>query len=142
MSEETKAILKIGQVDLSKLDVSSFPRTDPLNILKRPINGLNILTTRSTQQREFYGWQSPIDVHKDGSGIMFFMPYFMDHEEYLCTESERVSLELGGVYMLNDTVEHYTEGDGYTLALFCGSFKLNENNPELHERIVELFSFK
>ena len=142
MSDLNNTILKIGQVDLKTIDTRNFPVTDPLTILKRPISGLNILTTRSTQQLEFYGWQAPIDVHKDGSGIIFFMPYYMDHEEHICTDSERIKLEVGGVYMLDDTVEHYTEGDGYTLAMFCGSFKPNENNPELHERIMGLFSFK
>lgn len=138
MSDLNSTILEISKIELNPLVVETFPSKVPLSVLQKPIAGLNILTTQSTKGVEFYGWGSPIDKHIDGSGFMFFMPYYMDHEEYLCNKFGKVKIEVGGVYLLDDRVEHWTEGEGYVLALFCGSFK--EVTQELKDHVVGLFS--
>ena len=139
MSDLNNTILEIGNVEIATLkNLAAFPHDAPLAVLNRPINGLNILTTQSTKSPEFYGWGSPIAKHKDGSGFMFFMPYYMDHEEYLCNEFGKVKIEKGGVYMLDDRIEHWTEGEGFTLAVFCGSYK--EVTQDIKDHVMELFS--
>lgn len=91
------------------------------NILNRPIQGLNIVTTSQSDNVQFYGWQSPIASHADGTGYIFFMPISMQNEDTLIAGTQKVRLQLGAVYALNDAVAHSTVGKGNVVAAFLGS---------------------
>lgn len=91
-------------------------------ILSRPIEGHNIVTTgNDVEGVQFYGWGSPVSPHVDGTGFIFLMPIDMDSEDWLIAGNERIKLELGSIYGLNDTVQHSTEGNGRVVAVFTGS---------------------
>jgi len=91
------------------------------NLLSRPIDGLNIVTTHQTDEVQFYGWESPIRPHEDGTGYIFFMPISMDSEDWIFTGGHKIKLKLGGVYAMNDSLPHGTYGKGRVVAAFLGS---------------------
>ena len=91
------------------------------NILNRPISGLNIVTTSQSDNIQFYGWKSPIAIHTDGTGYIIFMPISMENEDTLIAGAQKVRLQLGTVYALNDAVAHSTVGKGNVVAAFIGS---------------------
>lgn len=91
------------------------------NILARPIDGLNIVTTHQSDEVQFYGWESPIRPHEDGTGYIFFMPLSMDSEDWIFAGGQKIKLALGGVYAMNDALPHSTQGKGRVVAAFLGS---------------------
>lgn len=100
-------------------------------ILDRDLSGLNIITTTQSDQIQSYGWKSPLAEHQDNSGYIFFMPIYIESEDFLLVEkptddpkvkeTERIKLEVGTIYALNDRIPHSTEGNGRVVAAFLGA---------------------
>lgn len=113
------------QVDVSQFDLTAkIERMTQL--LYKPIDGLNIITTQSNKKPELYGWQSPIAEHVDGTGYVFFMPIYSDAPETLCICNQVMPLEVGYLYLMDDTKPHYTTGKGNVVALFNGSYQAGD----------------
>lgn len=135
------SVFKIGQLGTTfnpKLDMAIGT---VLNILSRPIDGHNIVTTCPTDDMQVYGWGSPIPMHKDGTGYIFFMPMRIDGSpDYIIANGTKIKLEVGGVYGLDDAVNHATEGDGYVVAAFYGSYQSDEIlRPGFMENMLQQF---
>lgn len=112
------------------------------SILSRPIDGLNVIGTGSgVDGVQFYGWGSPVAAHTDDTGYIFFMPIHMDSEDWLISGNEKIKLELGSVYALNDAVLHSTQGNGHVVAASIGSVTEDyiKNNPGYLETVVKEF---
>lgn len=109
-------------------------------VLINPIDGLNIVTTKQSKTVEFYGWSSPVKPHVDGSGIIFFCPIYKEYaDEVLCVDGMYVPLDIGTVYMLDDSYEHATFGKGHVIAMFKGAYTKDELTPELFTEICKDF---
>lgn len=110
------------------------------NVLVEPIDGLNIVNTQQLRQLEFYGWGSPVKPHVDGSGVIFFCPIYKEFpNEVVCAGDIELDVEIGGVYMLDDNVEHETRGEGHTISMFLGPYQSTEVTPELIAHVIETF---
>lgn len=111
-------------------------------VLSRPIEGLNIVVTgNNVDGVQFYGWGSPVEPHIDDTGYIFFMPIHMDSEDWLIAGNEKIKLELGSVYALDDAIQHSTQGNGHVVAAFIGSVTADyiKNNPGYLETVVKEF---
>lgn len=110
------------------------------SVLAEPIDGLNIVNTKQLRQLEYYGWGSPVKPHVDSSGIIFFCPIYKEYEsDVLRAEDNELDMEIGGVYMLDDKVEHETRGEGHVISMFLGPYTEDEVTPELIAHVIETF---
>lgn len=138
------SVFKIGQLGTTfnpKLDMAIGT---VLNILSRPIDGHNIVTTCPMDDMQVYGWGSPIPMHKDGTGYIFFMPMRIDGSpDYVIANGTKIKLEVGGVYCLDDAVDHATEGTGHVVAAFYGSYSDDEiSTPRFMKNMLHKFQEK
>lgn len=153
---------KIKQVFLVEtvptISTTLLPIISTVNqILHKDLPGLNIITTAQSDHIQYYGWKSPITEHQDNTGYIFFMPINMESEDYLLVEkptndpkvkkTERIKLEVGTIYALNDQIPHSTEGDGRVVAAFLGpvhkkfiteDYLLNVVLPKFTEACVQV----
>ncbi|WP_454667836.1 hypothetical protein [Acinetobacter calcoaceticus] len=124
-----KQVFVVGTVPT--ISTTLLPVISTVNqILHKDLPGLNIITTTQSEHIQYYGWKSPIDEHQDNSGYIFFMPINMESEDYLLVEKptndpkvkekERIKLEVGTIYAVNDRIPHSTEGNGRVVAAFLG----------------------
>lgn len=112
------------------------------SLLDRPLEDYNIVTTKPLNTVQFYGWKSPIGKHSDNTGYVFFMPMHIEDEtDYIIVANRKLKLEIGGIYAMNDAVQHATKGRGKVVAAFYGSFSPDqvENDPALLEKVVQKF---
>lgn len=117
-----KPVFELAYLGASFDPLKIKSRVEIINgILSRPIDGLNIVTTHQADEVQFYGWESPIRTHEDGTGYIFFMPVAMDAEDWIFAGGHKIKLRLGGVYALNDSLPHGTHGKGRVVASFLGS---------------------
>lgn len=112
-------------------------------VLNNPISehSLNIVGTSFPYDGvQIYGWKSPIAKHKDNTGFILFMPLsIVAGSDEIVSEDSSVSLKVGHIYLLDDTKEHYTVGDGNVVALFFGSFKESELCDQLYSAVFDQF---
>lgn len=139
-------IIKLDNaVDCSKLhpDVQARIQTI-LGILNRPLpyGNLNIVgTSDNPEMVQIYGWESPVKEHIDNTGHIFFMPLYIEQVDNLVSEEDGVtSLQIGSIYLLDDSKPHSTDGIGKVVALFLGCFKPNEITNNLKTHVYESFS--
>lgn len=112
------------------------------NILNRPIgSNINIVGTNSANPgAQLYGWQSPVAMHQDNSGIIFFMPLVIEGDtEYLIYNDQKTELKIGHLYMLDDSQLHATIGNGNVISLFMGSFQQDQITDELIASVEQQF---
>lgn len=117
-----KPIFKVAELGASFDESKTHAVTGMISdILSRPIEGLNIVTTHQTDDVQFYGWKSPIKRHTDGTGYIFFMPIFIESPDLVFAGAHSERMALGTVYALDDAIEHGTVGNGRIVAAFWGS---------------------
>lgn len=137
-----KPLFKVAQLG-KKFDTEHDAVTSAvIDLLDRKQTEHNIVTTKPLNAIQFYGWQSPIGRHIDSTGYIFFMPMFIENEiDYIIVGNRKLRLEIGGIYAMNDAVEHATKGTGKVVAAFYGSFSADqvENDPALLEKVVQKF---
>lgn len=114
------------------------------DVLNKPISdqALNIVgTSHPYNGVQIYGWKSPITEHKDHTGLIFLMPLCITAgtDQVVC-QDKSVQLEIGHLYLLDDTKPHYTSGRGNVVALFFGAFQARELNEQLYKDVFERFS--
>lgn len=113
------------------------------SLLNRPIapNALNVEgTAHPCELTQVYGWRSPVPEHVDKTGVIFFMPIYMESEkdELVCGD-ETLQLQIGHMYLLDDAKKHHTNGDGNVVSLFWGSVENSKLNEELCSQVFEKF---
>lgn len=109
-------------------------------VLIKPIDGLNVITTKQTGDVEFYGWASPVAPHVDGSGYIFICPIYKEYaDDTLIVNGIGVNLQVGQVYLVDDQYEHSTKGNGHVVAMFKGAYKKEDLTPELIASVVDDF---
>ncbi|HCH7478949.1 TPA: hypothetical protein NM870_003579 [Acinetobacter baumannii] len=124
-----KQVFVVGSVP--SISTTFLPIISTVNqVLNKDLPGLNIITTTHSEHIQYYGWKSPIDEHQDNSGYIFFMPINIESEDVLIVEkptndpkvkeTERIKLEVGTIYAINDRIPHSTEGNGRVVAAFLG----------------------
>lgn len=124
-----KQVFVVGSVP--SISTTFLPIISTVNqVLNKDLPGLNIITTTQSEHIQYYGWKSPIDEHQDNSGYIFFMPINIESEDVLIVEKptndpkvnekERIKLEVGTIYAVNDRIPHSTEGNGRVVAAFLG----------------------
>lgn len=108
-------------------------------ILDRPISGgVNIVGTSDSKEVQIYGWQSPVATHTDNTGYMFFMPIVIPSgTDQLIYEDQTLDLEVGHLYLMDDSKPHSTIGLGNVISLFVGSFKEEEISDELIAEVYQ-----
>lgn len=129
-------------VPISKYLMQSIDQVH--DALNKPISAqsLNIIgTSHPYNGVQLYGWKSPISEHKDSTGMIFFMPLSIaSGTDLVVCQNESVSLEIGHLYLLDDTKPHYTVGHGNVVALFLGAFHAKELNEQLYKDVLDRFS--
>lgn len=122
--------------NVGHLGTSFHPKLDTainvvMNVLSRPIDGNNIVNTCPSGDMQIYGWGSPIPMHTDGTGYIFFMPLRIDGQsDHIISNGIKIKLEIGTVYGLDDAQNHATEGKGCVVAAFFGSY----SKDEIHQK--------
>ena len=113
------------------------------DVLNKPISdqSLNIVgTSQPYNGVQLYGWKSPIAEHKDSTGMIFFMPLsIMGGTDFVVCQDKSVQLEIGHLYLLDDTKPHHTIGRGNVVALFFGAFQASELNEQLYKDVLDQF---
>jgi len=114
------------------------------SILNRPIDkdALNIVGTALNRKEvvQIYGWKSPIQSHVDNTGLMFFMPiYIAEGSEILVYNDQEIQMQVGTMYLIDDSIKHHTVGGDNVVALFKGSFTQDEITDELFNQVMQDF---
>ena len=141
-NNQLKPLFKVGQLDAPLSPSLRGPLEVVSELLDRPIDGFNIVTTNGSTGVQTYGWKSPIKMHTDGTGYIFLMPLKIHGPfDYLVAGEHRLKLRVGGIYALNDLVEHCTMGTSKVIAAFQGSFDAATilETPDFLENIVQKF---
>ncbi|EPU0939626.1 hypothetical protein ACVULL_003583 [Acinetobacter baumannii] len=113
-------VFVVGHVDVISSTLQPII-TSVQKVLSKDLPGLNIITTNQSEHVQFYGWKSPIAEHADDTGYIFFMPIDLESDDYLIVDEQRIKLDKGTIYALDDRVPHSTEGDGRVVAAFLGT---------------------
>lgn len=113
------------------------------DVLNKPISdqALNIVgTSHPYNGVQIYGWKSPITEHKDHTGLIFFIPLSITSgTDLVVCQDKSVQLEIGHLYLLDDTKPHHTIGRGNVVALFFGAFHARELNEQLYKDVLDQF---
>lgn len=113
-----------------------------LSLLDKPLkSGVNNLVgTGPGRQVQVYGWRSPISEHVDSTGYVFFCPILINGVDAVYCNGTKVQLEVGQVYLLDDSQPHSTVGEGDVVALFVGSFQSSEITHGLIQSVSRQFN--
>lgn len=106
-----------------------------INTLRSKNANVVVGTTNHIPRAQLYGWKPNVPSHADGTGWVYFVPLRLPADGSLVgAGAVHMALEVGGVYELNDRVNHYTyESRGTVLSLFLGPFKIRQRDRALAE---------
>ena len=125
---------------LSKQLLNSIKRMK--SVLDRTISkqSLNIIgTSHPYNDVQLYGWKSPVALHKDKTGFIFFMPIEIVGSDTLIDQEQQIELQVGHLYLLDDRKLHGTLGSGNVISLFMGSYQEVELTDELYKEVFNQF---